>query len=169
MPLLNDEVAPVPETLRLPVTERAPMVEVAALLASIVEVAMRPATVVVPAIKARPETDKASVGVEVAMPSLVVIDSIVVVELVVVAFTITRLVMVEVELLTKMPPEMVARPVAVIVPMLDKLPEESILAVPPVWTSVEALIVGPRIVPVAVKLALRKSPENRPLPVTAKA
>ena len=124
---------------------------------------------VVPEIKALPFTDKASVGVEVAMPSLVVIDSIVVVALVVVAFTITRLVMVELELLTKIPPEMVASPVAVMVPMFDKLPDESILAVPPVWTSVEALIVGPRIVPVAVKLAERSSPENRPLPVTAKA
>ena len=169
MPLEKLLVAAVPETFKLPVTESAPMVEVAELRASIVEVAISPATVVVPAMSARPETDSASVGVVVAIPSLVVMDSIVVVAEVVVAFTITRLVMVEVELLTRIPPESVARPVAVIVPMFDRLPDESILAVPPVWTSVEALIVGPRIVPVAVKLAERSSPENRPLPVTAKA
>ena len=74
MPFEKLLVAAVPETFKFPVTLKAPMVEVAALLASIVEVAMRPATVVVPAIKARPFTDKASVGVEVATPSLVVTD-----------------------------------------------------------------------------------------------
>ena len=88
---------------------------------------------------------------------------------VVVEFTTTKFVMVEVELFTRMPPERVAKPVAEIVPILARLPEESILPVPLVWISVEALMVGARIVPVAVKSADLKSPEKSPLPWTAKA
>ena len=55
-----------------------------------------------------------------------------VVPAVVVAETTTRLVMVEVEFETKMPPEMVASPVAVIVPIFERLPPEEILSVPAV-------------------------------------
>ena len=49
---------------------------------------------------------------------------------VVVAFTMVRLVMVEVALLTKSPPLMVAKPLAVRVPMLTKLPLTSRRLVP---------------------------------------
>ena len=104
MPFAKVLVALDPATFRFPVTESAPRVEVAVPRASIVEVAIKAPTVVVPAIKARPFTDRASVGVVVAMPRRVVTDSIVVVALVVVALRITRLVIVEEAEFTIRPP-----------------------------------------------------------------
>lgn len=79
---------------------------------------------------------------------------------VVVAFTSVRFVTVEVALFTRMPPVRVARPVAETVPMFERLPEESMRVVPPVWRAVEAFRVEARTVPVAKMSAAERFPEK---------
>ena len=92
-----------------------------------------------------PVTDNFSFGLVVPIPKLLstkscevearppteneVVVALVTTKLVEVAFTVTRFVIVEVELLTKMPPESVAKPEMLAVPVAIKLAADRLLAI----------------------------------------